>query len=100
VRIHTQIESSTLHLAVVGEFDMGEIAYFRKAVSKFSEPWDRVVIELSDVEFMDSSGLQELLDLDDGLRERGGEMVLAHPSVPVLRLFELTGLDAHFNLRD
>ena len=57
-----------------------------------------MVIDVSDVAFMDSSGLQELVRLDNRARERGLEVVLARPSVPVMRLLELTGLEQHFKL--
>jgi anti-sigma B factor antagonist len=100
LRIHSEIDGDTLRVALVGEFDMGEVAAFRTAVDEAHEPWRRLVVELGDVVFIDSSGLQELLSLDDRLRERGLEMSLAKPSVPVLRLLELTGLDSHFAVRE
>ena len=50
--------------------------------------------------FMDSSGLQELLHFQERVREMGRELVLSHPSVAVLRLLELTGVDSHFTVRE
>jgi anti-anti-sigma factor len=49
---------------------------------------------------MDSSGLQELLRFQQRIREMGRELVLSRPSVAVLRLLELTGVDSHFTVRE
>jgi anti-anti-sigma factor len=49
---------------------------------------------------MDSSGLQELVRLNNRAHEKNLEVVLVTPSAPVLRLLELTGLQPHFTIRD
>ena len=100
MKINSKIEDGTLRLTLAGEFDMGEVAYFRKAVQEPDESWEQVVLELSDVAFMDSSGLQELLHFQQRVAEMGRELVLSHPSVAVLRLLELTGVDSHFTVRE
>ena len=100
MKINTEIEDGTLRLTLAGEFDMGEVAYFRKAIQGPDESWQRVVVEMRDVAFMDSSGLQELLHFQERVREMGRELVLSRPSVAVLRLLELTGVDSHFTVRE
>jgi anti-sigma B factor antagonist len=98
LKIETNTDGDTLYVSLSGEFDMGSVAAFRKGVEDEPDPWKRVVIDMSDLAFMDSSGLQELVRLDNRARERGLEVVIARPSVPVLRLLELTGLGQHFKL--
>ena len=100
LKIDTVTEGETLNVTLSGEFDMGAVTEFRTAVEDTAEPWRRVVIDMSDVAFMDSSGLQELVRLENRTRERGLDLVIARPSVPVLRLLELTGLQEHFSLSD
>ena len=100
LRIDTELEGDTLTVTLSGEFDMGSVAAFREAVEDTPEPWKRAVIEMHDLVFMDSSGLQELLRLNNRAHERELEVVLARPSVPVVRLLELTGLQSHFTIRD
>ena len=99
LKIDTQADGDTLEGTLLGEFDMESVAKFRKAVEDDPEPWKRVVIDMSDLAFMDSSGLQELVRLDNRAHERGLEVMIAKPSVPVVRLLELTGLETHFNIR-
>jgi anti-anti-sigma factor len=99
LKIDTETEGDTLNVTLAGEFDIGAVEQFRTTVEESAEPWRRVVIDMSDLAFMDSSGLQELVRLDNRARERGLEVIIAKPSLPVTRLLELTGLGAHFNVR-
>jgi anti-sigma B factor antagonist len=81
-------------LAVRGDIDIAIAAEFRESVSTATDgDTRRVVMDLSEVDFMDSSGLQVLLNLRKELTARGGELVLACDRAPVLDLFRLTGLD-------
>jgi len=100
LKIDTEAEGSTLNVTLSGEFDMGGVAAFRAAVEDPPEPWKRVAIAMHDVVFMDSSGLQELLRLHNRARVRDLEVVLVRPSVPVMTLLELTGLESHFSIRE
>ena len=100
LRIDTNVEGDTLTIRLSGEFDMGSIGDFRAALEGAPEPWQRATVDLRDVVFMDSSGLQELVRLNNRAHERGFELVLTTPSPPVMRLLELTGLQSHFTIRD
>jgi anti-anti-sigma factor len=100
LRIDTKLDGDTLTVKLGGEFDMGSIGDFREAVEGADEPWQRAEIDLRDVVFMDSSGLQELVRLNNRAHERNLEVVLTSPSAPVMRLLELTGLESHFTIRD
>jgi anti-sigma B factor antagonist len=58
----------------------------------------RVVIDLTGVEFVDSTALGTLV----AARQRlgGGRLVLAAPGPDVRRALEVSGLDQHFTLSD
>jgi anti-sigma B factor antagonist len=58
----------------------------------------RVVLDLSNVTFMDSSGLGALLGGHRRARLLGGEVRLAAPSERVLEILRLTNLDRVFPL--
>ena len=55
------------------------------------EPGQRVEVDLSGVVFIDSCGLQALLNAHRLTEERGAELLLIEPSRQVRRLLELTG---------
>jgi anti-sigma B factor antagonist len=98
--IDTERDGDTLAVTLSGEFDMGSVEAFRSALEETPEPWKRAVIDMNDLVFMDSSGLQELLRLNNRAREQDREVVLVRPSLPVVRLLELTGLATHFTITD
>ena len=53
----------------------------------------RVVVDLADVTFIDSSGLAALVDAHRRLRARSQQLVVANPDDGVWRIFTLAGVD-------
>ena len=60
----------------------------------------RVVIDMSGVEFCDSTGMNVLLSCLRRVRERGGELEIASPKPAVRKILQVTGLDSVFTLVD
>jgi anti-sigma B factor antagonist len=58
----------------------------------------RVVIDMSGVEFCDSTGMNVLLSCLRRVRERGGELEIASPKPAVRKILQVTGLDSVFTL--
>jgi anti-sigma B factor antagonist len=61
-------------------------------------PASRVVVDMSGVEFCDSTGMNVLLSCLRQVRERGGELELAAPRSPVMKILHVTGLDSVFTI--
>ena len=59
-----------------------------------------LIIDLSDVEFCDSSGLSALLIAERKLRENGGVVKLAGVQKKVMTLIKISHLDRAFELYD
>jgi anti-sigma B factor antagonist len=59
---------------------------------------ERLVVDLADIGFMDSSGLAALLDARGRLAASGGVLVLRRPSRCVVRLLEITHLRRAFRV--
>lgn len=59
-----------------------------------------VVVDLTDVTFIDSAGLGALVGAHRRMRESGGRLRIVRPSPLVARAFELTGLDEILELCD
>ncbi|WP_114783358.1 STAS domain-containing protein [Botryobacter ruber] len=57
-------------------------------------------IDLSDVRFMDSSGMGVLVSLLTKFRNRGGELVLIRPSGHIRKLLIVTKLNAIFTIAE
>jgi anti-sigma B factor antagonist len=58
----------------------------------------RVVIDMSGVEFCDSTGMNVLLSCLRRVHERGGELEIASPKPAVRKILQVTGLDSVFKL--
>lgn len=52
----------------------------------------KVVIDLKETRYIDSSGLGILVSLYSHIRKSGGQLVLANPNRSVRRLFDLTNV--------
>ena len=61
---------------------------------------ERVVIDLSGVDFVDSSGLRVLIQAHQQADEAGRSLVLARPSTSVRRLLEISGLNDYLTIDD
>jgi len=55
-----------------------------------------LVLDLADIESIDSTGLRFLMNVHRLLEARGGRLGLVNPSEPVLYLLTLTRLDTFF----
>jgi len=57
-----------------------------------------MIIDLSGVEFCDSTGMNVLLSCLRQVQERGGELELAAPRPAVRKILQVTGLDSVFTI--
>lgn len=86
----------TATVSVRGELDIGTGAVLRRRLASLSaeEPVpSRIVVDLSDLTFVDASGIGVLLAAQRELRGRGGQLVLRHPSRVVRRVLQVLELD-------
>ena len=68
------------------------------AVIANAAPATRVIVDMSGVEFCDSTGMNVLLSSLRQVRERDGELELAAPRPAVMKILHVTGLDAVFTI--
>jgi anti-sigma B factor antagonist len=85
-----QDESSAL-VSVAGELDLVSAPTLREAVEAIEAP--QVVLDLSGVEFMNSSGLSVLIVLSKRLRGRGGDLVIRGARPMLAKTFTIAGVD-------
>lgn len=82
---------------MTGEVDLYTAPQLRERVAwAIEDGASRIVVDLADVSFMDSSGLGVLIGALRRLRERGGELAVVCGEGPVRRLLAITGLDRLF----
>jgi anti-anti-sigma factor len=95
--------SESRGLRLTGELDLSTTETLLKAVEEpLASGEGDLLLDLSDLTFMDSSGLRVVIGLASQLEGRGGKLVLKSPGPMVLRLFDLTGVThlPNLELRD
>jgi anti-sigma B factor antagonist len=79
---------------IEGEINISTSPQLKKEMEKVANP--KLVINLSKVGYVDSSGLATLVEILKKSRSKGGSMYLTHLSDKVRSLFEITKLDKLF----
>ncbi len=82
-------EATVIH--VRGEIDMGTAGRLRDAIEPHMGPEQTIVLDFSEVEFMDSSCLKVLVQARGRLTEDGGSLVLRNPSRAARRVLTVAG---------
>jgi anti-sigma B factor antagonist len=103
LRLGIDVQNSSGHpvLHVTGEIDIYTAPLFKQAVVNLvSEGNKDVIIDLSGVTFMDSSGFGTLLGATRRLRPTGGGLHLAGPNSTIQRMLRLTRLDSIMRIYD
>ena len=93
-------DGGTVVVAADGELHMSTAprlsAYLRSSLRGDTE---RLVVDLSGVHFIDSTGLGVLLSTLREVQRRGGRMAVVAANPTVLRLFAITGTDRTLDVR-
>lgn len=97
MRIISDIAGDVLILAPeTGRLDAPEASAFKTEFKKHATDHRKIVLDLKNVKFIDSTGIGALLSCLRDLASRGGEMKLASISEPVRVLFELVQMNRIF----
>jgi anti-sigma B factor antagonist len=83
-----------------GELDLYNAPQVREALTEAcSDSPQRVVVDLSEVEFIDSTALGVLIEARTRIDNRQA-FLLAAPGLETRRALEISGLDRHFSVHD
>jgi anti-sigma B factor antagonist len=89
------------YLALSGDIDLSRSPAMRQELLHLAEKgWQRLVIDLSDVSYMDSSGVATLVEALQQQRKHGGRMILCGLQERVRSIFEIARLDMVFTIVD
>jgi anti-sigma B factor antagonist len=83
-----------------GEIDLASAPPVWEALESAIDDATRVVVDLSGVRFIDSTGLSLLVRAHRHLRQAGGTFIVRSPSEMAARVLNITGLDTVFGLGD
>lgn len=89
---------SVVVVRVRGEVDTATAPQMGQAIDAQLARRRRVVLDLSEVEFMDLHGLAVLMRASRRTRVEGGSFAVERPAPCVLRLFELVRMDGEIRI--
>jgi anti-sigma B factor antagonist len=85
-------------VTVSGEVDVYSAPALRDGLTELLESGTSVVVDLTDVGFLDSTGLGALVAARTTAAEHGAELPLVCTHQRILKLFTITGLDGVFHI--
>ena len=99
--VRTEDRNGLVHLALVGELDLSTVAKVQEALRRIeaSSP-ATVVVDLSKLTFLDSTGLRCIVTADERAREEGRRMVVVRGPDAVQRVFAITRLEERLEMVD
>lgn len=99
LRIELRTASDRAILALHGEFDLDGVAVLERALSGDAVQGAKaVVLDLTELEFMDSTGLRTLLGAQAGAGEREQAFAVTQSGEQVSRLLGVTGVSEQLKI--
>jgi len=101
MKLSTRISAGTAVVDVSGEVDMFTSPELRQELQRLTgDAVPRIVVNLGDVGFMDSSGIATLVQALKEARPFGGKVILAAPGETVMRVLRLANLTSLFTVHE
>lgn len=101
LKLESVREGEIHRLKLVGEFDMAGAQAYEAEIARIEAAGAaQIVIDMSPLEFMDSTGLRLLLETDMRSREDSGRVRYVRPTGEVARLLQLTRVDERLDFVD
>ena len=88
----------TVHMVAGDHLDAGNVRDFKLAVAPMLKPRARLVFDLSNLKFVDSSGLGAILSCLRQVNSQGGDLKLCGVTRPVRALLELVRMHKVFDI--
>jgi anti-sigma B factor antagonist len=99
LNVSTSSQGGHTVVTATGELDLYTAPRLQAALADLPDAAaDRITVDLSGVEFCDSTGMNVLLAAMQRVRDGGGSFALAAPRTAVRRILQVTGLDTVFTV--
>ncbi|MER6948408.1 STAS domain-containing protein [Nonomuraea sp. NPDC005983] len=101
LKVSTRSHAGHALVAIAGEIDLYTAPHLQAEFTRLLQDGpSRVVIDMSAVDFCDSTGMNVLLSALKRIKEQGGVLDMAAPRPAVRKILQVTGLDSVFTVHD
>ena len=99
--VTTEDRNGLVHLALVGELDLSTVAKVQEELRRIEAGSPAtLVVDLSKLSFLDSTGLRCIVTADERARQEGRRIVIVRGPDAVQRVFAITRLDDRLEMVD
>ncbi len=94
MQIRNRIYNNTLYVVLSGELDEYSATEVRLTLDELfeKEGFNQVIVDLSELEFMDSTGIGVMLGRYKKLKSKNVPIFICNPSSHAEKIFKMTGL--------
>ena len=94
MQIKSRVHNRGLYVLLCGELDEHSASYTRITLDEiFDKPsFEKIVIDLSELDFMDSTGIGVLIGRYKRMKEKDIPIFITNPSAHAEKIFKITGL--------
>lgn len=94
MKVKSKIYNSTLYILLSGELDSSTASYAREEMDEAcsSGMFKQIIIDLSELEFMDSTGIGLLIGRYKKMQEMRVPIYICNPSSHAEKIFKMSGL--------
>ena len=99
--VRTEDRNGLVHMALVGELDLSSVPKVQEELRRIeADSPATLVVDLSKLSFLDSTGLRCIVTADERAREQGRRIVIVRGPDAVQRVFAITRLDERLEMVD
>jgi anti-anti-sigma factor len=99
--VRTEDRDGLVHVALVGELDLSTVPKVQEELRRIEAGSPgTLVVDLSKLTFLDSTGLRCIVTADERARAEGRRIVIVRGPDAVQRVFAITRLDDRFEMVD
>jgi len=94
MNISTRVVNNNLHVELMGELDEYTASYVRDYLDDafVSYSFNDVVIDMSNLDFMDSTGIGVLLGRYKKLKNKNKQIYISNPNATIEKIFNMSGI--------
>lgn len=100
LEVESEERDGLVHVSLRGELDLSTVGKVEDELQHVESGAKVVVLDLSSLTFLDSTGLRCVVRADERAREDGRRFVVVRGPEAVQRVFEITRLDERLELVD
>lgn len=99
--VRTEDRNGLVHMALVGELDLSSVAKVQEELRRIeADAPPTLVVDLSKLTFLDSTGLRCIVTADERARNEGRKIVIVRGPDAVQRVFAITRLEERLEIVD